>query len=79
MLKAPVQVVPEVHELLVVALGFDPRGHLKAGHWWTGQIRPPRGAGLSRGLLLTQVGVELGAPAARAALEDISVMEEPVQ
>jgi hypothetical protein len=58
-------------------------GHFKTGHLWTGQNRPFPAAetsdGLPRGLLLAQVGVSLGAPAARTALEDVSVMEEAVE
>jgi hypothetical protein len=58
-------------------------GHFKTGHLWTGQNRPFRAAETSdrlpRGLLLTQVGVSLGAPAARTALEDVGVMEQAVE
>jgi hypothetical protein len=58
-------------------------GHFKTGHLWTGQNRPFPAAetsdGLPRGLLLAQVGVSLGTPAAWTALEDVSVVEEAVE
>jgi transposase len=50
--------------------------HVKTGH----HERGDRDTGvLLRGRLRTQVGLDLGAPAARSTLEDVRMMEEPVE
>src|SRR5439155_24145496 len=62
---------------------FDNRlsGHLKTGQWWSCQNRPTEMARdsvvLPLCLLIRQV--HFGAPTARAAFENVTVMEEAVE
>jgi len=52
------------------------RGRLKTGHHG---VASETGGGLPRSHFLAQIGVDLGAPAAGSALEDVSVMQEAVE
>jgi hypothetical protein len=51
------------------------RGHFKTGHHGAGRDH----GGVTCGDLFSQVGVQLGPPAPRTALEDVSLVEKPVE
>ncbi len=52
------------------------RGRFKTGHHG---VASETGGGLPRSHFLTQIGVDLGAPAAGSALEDVSMVQEAVE